>query len=90
MFEESLLESAHLLRARNRWPAVASFAVQATLVAAIITVPLLHPDILPLHAAAFTLTPPAPIPPKPPPPQRVRVEAEASIPAEPTSQPPLL
>ncbi len=87
MFEESLLESAHLLRIRSRWPAVASFATQAALVATIITVPLLHPGILPLRAPALTLTPPVPTPPKPPPPRRVHVETSISsaAPATPTT-----
>ena len=35
MFEESLLESAHLIRPQSRWPAFASVALQATIAAAI-------------------------------------------------------
>jgi len=87
MFEESLLESAHLIRPQSRWTTAASFAIQASIAAIIITIPLLHPQALTLHRAELTLTPPPHDPPKPPPPQRVRVEAtEASGPTAPATQ----
>lgn len=66
MFEESLVESTPMLRARNRWPAVASFAVQAVIATAIVAIPLMHPEIMPLHLPLMSLTPPVPIPPTPP------------------------
>src|SRR6202012_52471 len=67
MFEDSLVESAALLRTRNRWPAVVSITVQLCAAAIILTIPLLHPEILPMpHLVSATLKPPAPIPPPPP------------------------
>ena len=50
MFEESLVESTGLIRNRNRWPAVISIATQAALTAILISIPMLHPEILSLHA----------------------------------------
>jgi protein TonB len=58
MFQESLVESTSLLRGRSRWPAVISFAVQATIVTALIVIPLLHPAIIPLRAPRIALTAP--------------------------------
>jgi protein TonB len=69
MFEESLVESTTLLRSGNRWPTVISFSVQALVVAALIAIPLLHPEALLLKTPALavvTLPPkPLPTPPKP-------------------------
>lgn len=64
MFEGSMLESAHLIRTQSRWPAVISFALQATIVAIIITIPVLHPEVVKLPHKLTELAPPV-MPPKP-------------------------
>jgi protein TonB len=79
MFEDSLLESAHLLRTQNRWPAFASVALQATIAATIVAIPLFHPSVLPMASLVSTLTPPKLVKPTPPPIQRTRVEASTSF-----------
>ncbi len=69
MFEGSLVESTALIQSRNRWPAMFSLAIQAALALLIIAVPLLHPELLPMHAPTLSLTPPPPPrAPQPPPP----------------------
>ena len=78
MFEESLLESAHLIRTQSRWPAFASFALQAAIAATIILIPILHPEVAPLRAKLLELTAPPPPTPPPPPPQRVHVDSSAA------------
>ena len=76
MFEGSLIESTALLQTRNRWPTVISVAIQALIAATIVAVPLLHPEIIKLHAPTMTLIAPPPRPPQPPPPQpRVHVDS---------------
>lgn len=77
MFQESLVESTSLLRGRNRWPAVISFALQATMATTLIVLPLVHPEILPLHAPRISLTAPVlrrPVVVE----QRVRVETSST------------
>jgi periplasmic protein TonB len=77
MFQESLVESTSLLRGRSRWPAVISFALQATIVTALVVLPLLHPAMIPLHAPRISLT--APVLKRPTAPERiVRVETSSS------------
>ena len=68
MFEDSLVESAPLLRTHNRWPAIVSITAQLCAAALILTIPLLHPEVLPLQRIfPATLAPPhAPVPPPPP------------------------
>lgn len=78
MFEESLLESAHLLRTQNLWPAVAAFALQATIAATLLAIPIIHPDVVRLHTPRLEYTAPAATPPRPPPPPRQRVISEAA------------
>jgi protein TonB len=68
MFEASLLDSAPLLPPRNRWPAVFSFGLQALIVAALLVIPLVHPEVLPLALPKLQLVAPRFNPPKPPPP----------------------
>lgn len=51
MFEDSLMESQHRLTSPNqRWTTLVSLALQCLLVAAIVAIPLLHPEVLPFHA----------------------------------------
>lgn len=76
MFEDSLVESAALLRTHNRWPAVVSLTAQFSAAAVILTIPLLHPEVLPMpHIVPATLAPRhAPVPPPPP----IHIEARSS------------
>src|ERR1700761_2936350 len=82
MFEDSLVESAALLRTHNRWPAVVSITAQLCAAAVILTIPLLHPEVLPLpHILSGTLAPPrAPVPPPPPIHIATRAAATTSVP----------
>jgi len=75
MFEDSLVESAALLRTHNRWPAVVSITAQLCAAALILTIPLLHPEVLPMpHILPATLaTPHAPVQPPP-----IHLEARSS------------
>jgi protein TonB len=76
MFQESLVESTSLLRGRSRWPAVISFALQATIATTLVVLPLVHPEILPLGAPRISLT--APVLKTVVPEQRVRVETASA------------
>ena len=65
MFEDSLVESrVAVLSAEKRWTAVASAAVQVSLAAVVIALPLLHPEALPFHMDAPKVL--MPVIPKPP------------------------
>jgi protein TonB len=77
MFQESLVESTSLLRSRSRWPAVISFALQATIATALIVIPLLHPEILQVRAPRISVTAPWLKPPVVAQP-RVRVETSST------------
>lgn len=72
MFEGSMLESAHLVRTQSRWPAVISFALQATIVAVLVAIPVFHPEVVKLPGKLTELT--APVIPKPVEIPRVRVQ----------------
>jgi protein TonB len=66
MFEDSLVESAAVLRTHNRWPAVVSITAQLCAATLILTIPLLHPEVLPMpHILPTTLAPPRPPAPAP-------------------------
>ncbi|MES2391092.1 MAG: energy transducer TonB [Acidobacteriota bacterium] len=84
MFEESLVESTPLLRSRNRAPVLTSIAIQASIAAAIITIPLMHPEIIPMHAPKIELIAPRFTPPTPPP-QPVHVAATTAASAAPSA-----
>jgi periplasmic protein TonB len=77
MFQESLVESTSLLRGRSRWPAVISFALQATIATTLIVLPLVHPEIISVRAPRISLMAPRLKPPVVPE-RPVRVETSAS------------
>lgn len=88
MFEGSLVESTSLLRSRSRKPLYTSVAIQAAIATALVTIPLLHPEVIPTAAKHLTLfAPPVPPAPKPPPPRVVHMEASnaASAPSAPAA-----
>jgi len=86
MFEDSLVESAALLRTHNRWPAVISITAQLCAAAVIISLPLLHPELLPLtHVLPATLAPPRP---PVPPPAPVHLAERPAAPATPAPSAP--
>jgi protein TonB len=72
MFEDSLLESTGRLRGGTRLPTLASVAVQLCIAAAIVTIPMLHPEKLATKLQRLSSLAP-PLPPQPPPP-RVHVD----------------
>ena len=76
MFESSLVESRGLVvSGTQRWTALGSVALQFAVAAALVAIPLLHPEALPMLTDAPKLfVPPAPRPPVPP----VRVPVVAS------------
>jgi protein TonB len=91
MFQESLVESTPLLRSHNRWPALISFTAQAAIVAALIAIPILHPEVLPAGPIKLSHLDPPPLPHATPPPQPpvhvadVRVAAAPSAPLQPAT-----
>jgi periplasmic protein TonB len=65
MFEDSLVESrVAVVSAEKRWTAVASAALQVSLAAVVIALPLLHPEALPFHMDSPKVL--MPLIPKPP------------------------
>ncbi len=91
MFEESLVESAGLLRPRNHRSVAISIGIQTAIAATLLAIPLIHPEILPLHIPAMSLIAPPPRsvpPPAPQPRERVRVENAKAIAVPSTSAAP--
>jgi periplasmic protein TonB len=70
MFEDSLVESTGRIRTRSRWLAVASFLLQAAILAVLILIPYLYPAALPKQAFNALLLAPPPPPSRPNLPER--------------------
>ncbi|MBS1802600.1 MAG: energy transducer TonB [Acidobacteria bacterium] len=74
MFEDSTFESTGKIKTRSRRWMVATLALNGTILAGLILMPLIYPDALPRHTMISLLV--APEVPKPtPPPEPVRVRA---------------
>ncbi len=67
MFEDSFIESRNRFKRRG-WATVASFAIQALIIVALVLIPLLVTQALPTEKLMTTLVAPPPPPPPPPPP----------------------
>lgn len=66
MFEDSLVESTGRIRTRTRWLAIASFALQAVILAVLVLLPLVHPYALPRQGLSrLFVAPPPPSSPAP-------------------------
>jgi periplasmic protein TonB len=78
MFDDSLMESAHKIRAKSSYWSAISVIVNAAFLVALIVWPLLHPLALPREAMNSLLVAPSPPPAPPPvsPVARTRVQAE--------------
>jgi protein TonB len=89
MFQESLIESLPPTTQRSRWPALASIGLQTALVATLLIVPILHPEILPIATPRLSVLPSPVLRPTPPPPQRVIMRtSETSVSPSPVPAPP--
>jgi periplasmic protein TonB len=87
MFEDSLFASrVGVVSATKRWTVAASVAVQMALAGVVITLPLLHPEALPMHVDAPKVL--MPVVPKPPVPvvvtEHVAPASTLSLPSAPS------
>jgi periplasmic protein TonB len=67
MFEDSLMESGHEIKAKSEYWSVVSLLVNGGLLVAFIIWPLLHPEALPRQMMATLMVAPSPPPAAPPP-----------------------
>ncbi len=73
MFEDSTFESNGRIRTRSRGWMIVAFTFNASLLLALILIPLIYPEALPRQAMAFLMVAPASQPtPQPLPPQQAR------------------
>jgi len=87
MFEDSIFESAGKIRTRSRGWMFAAFALNSSILLALILIPLICPKALPRQMMAFLLeTPPAPAP-EPVKQQPIHVAPKNVQPADPFTAP---
>lgn len=67
MFEDSTFESTGRIRTRSRAWCVAAFALNSSILGALIVIPLIYPEALPRHLMNMLLVAPAPPPAAPKP-----------------------
>jgi periplasmic protein TonB len=69
MFEDSTFESTGRIRTRSRVWGVAAFAINASILGAMVVIPLIYPEALPRHWMNMLLVAPPPPAPAPKPPE---------------------
>ena len=79
MFEDSLMESGHEIKAKSEYWSVVSLLVNGGLLVAFIIWPLLHPEALPRQMMATLMVAPSPPPPPPPPAPAVKVQVKSEM-----------
>ena len=67
MFEDSTFESNGRLRTRSRGWMIASFTFNASILLALVLIPLIYPQALPRQMLAYLMEAPVPAPPQPKP-----------------------
>ncbi|KAA6463143.1 energy transducer TonB [Acidobacteria bacterium AB60] len=75
MFEDATFESTGRIHTRSRRWMLATFALNAAILAALILIPLIYPEALPNRFISILLTAPPPPPAPQPPPQQVATRA---------------
>jgi len=78
MFEDSTFESNGKIRTRSRGWMLATFALNSSILLALILVPLIYTQALPQHDLAFLMEAPPPPPSAPPVPARVMERAASN------------
>jgi protein TonB len=75
MFEDSLMESGHRIKARSKYWSIVALFLNSGILIALIVWPLLHPEALPKQMmAALMVAPPTPAPPPAMPKAHIRSE----------------
>lgn len=87
MFEDALVESSGKLRSQSRLWMLATFALNMSIIAALILLPLLHPAALPRTAMLATLIAPPPPPAPKTAPVKAVLQARAAAPLSPMVAP---
>jgi protein TonB len=80
MFEQTFVEGTG--KTNKPWSVLVSTGIQIGLVALIIIIPLLNPDVLPKNQLSSLLVAPPPPPPPPPPPAAAPVKVVKVIPRQ--------
>jgi protein TonB len=90
MFEDSTFESTSRIRTRSRGWMIAAFALEASVLAAFILIPLIFPQALPRQFTIFLMDAPAPPPPQQPHTQPIAQAAHtpSQTPFDPFAAPP--
>src|SRR5208337_2241385 len=77
MFEDSIFESAGTIHTRSRQWMVAAFGFNASILTALVLIPLIFPPMLPRLVNSFLME--AFVPPKPKPPQPAQTTRPATM-----------
>jgi periplasmic protein TonB len=75
MFESALLEKHHTIRSRRKSATLVTLSLETLIIGALIVIPLLMTQALPLPRLTTTLVAPPPPPPPPPAPAAAKVKA---------------
>jgi protein TonB len=79
MFEDSLMESGHEIKAKSKYWSVVSLLVNSGMLVVFIIWPLLHPEALPRQMMATLMVAPSPPPPPPPTAPAVKVRGKSEM-----------
>jgi periplasmic protein TonB len=79
MFEDSLMESGHEIKARSKYWSIVSLLVNGGVLIALIIWPLLHPEALPEQWIAPLMVAPSPPPPPAPPAPAPKVQVKSEM-----------
>src|ERR1700685_4258206 len=79
MFEDSLMESDHRIKAKSKYWSILALFLNSGILIALIIWPLLHPEALPRQMMATLMVAPSPPPPPPPPAPVPKVQVKSEM-----------
>ena len=84
MFEDSMMESGGQIKTKSKYWMIATFGLNAAILATMILIPLIYPEALPKNSLTASLSAPPPPPQnkeRPNPPPRPRAAAASAAPS---------